>query len=139
MNITESNAVSLVLRALQGDPEVDCFDVATAAVMLKARVHERLSASPDVLEGLVVANVVQIQAINAAQPETTHEILKAVNGKSTAEQRADARQARRELQKATGAKPSDNPTTAPLPKPKSSKNLDAGESSTEATAEVVPA
>ena len=56
MNITESNAVSLLLRTLNGDQDVDCFDVATAAVMLKARVHATLQASPRVIEGLVVAS-----------------------------------------------------------------------------------
>jgi hypothetical protein len=118
VNITESNHVSLLLRALNGDPEVDAFDVATAAVACKAAVHKALSASPSVLEGLVVANVVHLQAFNEAEPEAVNETLKDINGTATDEQKASARQARRELQDATGAKPSDNPTTKAPAKPK---------------------
>lgn len=61
MNITESNAVSLILNALQGDTTLNPDDVADAALMLKARIHAALSASPDVNEGLVLANTVLLQ------------------------------------------------------------------------------
>jgi hypothetical protein len=66
VNITEANNITLLIRALSGDSNVDCVDVTTAALELKARIQAALLASPPVVEGLVMANVVTLQAMTRA-------------------------------------------------------------------------
>lgn len=61
MNITESNHVVALLRALQGDPDIEPERVAEAALALAHRVHDTLHASPAVDEALVLTSTVMLQ------------------------------------------------------------------------------
>lgn len=73
MNVTESNNVSILIRAIQGDPNIDPDTVIDAAFELQGRIKDALGAAPDVIDGLVLANTMLLQADTAADQRKLEE------------------------------------------------------------------